>query len=226
MRAISALPSKQKGFSILTGFILAIIMFGSLAFFLAGQGVNASFGASYSNTAKASSLLTSAGYIKTGFDSVLLSGIVPGNITFDATASTGMFNPNTGGAIPQPLDPTLFVTGAANPRWIYRSNAMSLENVGGTASAAGDYAVIAPGLKLSVCQQINNLLHGTPLTTPPGALSLADAAVIGTVVAPNTSTTAAVLTGNGEPINGNLNGCYITDTDLTYVYVHTLLAQQ
>ena len=109
--------SSQKGFSLLTGFILVIIMFGSLAFFQAGQGINAGFGSGYSNTAKVSSILASAGYISTGFDAVTLDGTAPASVTFDSAATTGIFNPTSGGASPQPLDASLFQLRGVG--WLY-----------------------------------------------------------------------------------------------------------
>jgi hypothetical protein len=235
MKIRTQLPSKQKGFSILTGIILTIIMFGSLAFFLAGQGVNASFGSTYTNTSKAASLLASAGYIKTGFDSVLLNGTIPSAIRFDDTATTGIFNPSSGGAVEQNLDPSIFVAATSNPYWIYRSNMISLEDVGGTANSTGDYSVIAPGLKQAICQQINNMLFGTPVTTAPPLLTVTLAQLVtgdalgGT--APTLSRFATVSSGttdlsaSAELVNGKLSGCYTTASPTNYVYIHTLLAQ-
>ena len=108
MKIRMQMPSKQKGFSILSGFILAIIMFGALTFFLAGQGLNSTFGTTYANTAKVSGLLTSAGYVKMGFDAVVLSGQLPVDVTFNTTTTTGIFNPSSGAVPHQYLDPTLF----------------------------------------------------------------------------------------------------------------------
>jgi hypothetical protein len=236
MKMRTAMPSQQGGFSLLTGFVLAIVMFGSLAFFLAGQGVNASFGSTYSNQAKASSLLTSAGFIKTGFDSALLNGTTAAGILFDDSATTvtnsGIFNPNTGGAIPQTLDSTLFVTGASYPYWIYRGNMISLQNVGGTGNTTGEYTVIAPDLKLTVCQQINTTLSGT--ATPPTLTAKTLTMLItgdgagGT--APTTSRFASVTSGSATDLSaltgtdGKRNGCFVT-SDTKYVYIHTLMAQ-
>lgn len=227
---------KQRGFSLLTGFILAIIMFGSLAFFLAGQGVNATFGSTYSNQSKASGLLASAGFIKTGFDSVLLSGTAASGVLFDDTAVTatnaGIFNPTTGGAVPQTLDSTLFAAGATYPYWIYRGNMISLQNVGGTANTTGDYTVIAPDLKLTVCQQINTTLTGTAtptiLTAKTLLMLITGDGAGGT--APTSSRFASVTSGSVTNLSaltgtdGKRNGCFET-SDGKYAYIHTLMAQ-
>jgi len=238
MKTRIQLPSRQKGFSLLTGFILSIIMFGTLAFFLAGQGINSGFGTVYSNTSKVSGLLISGGYINTGFDAITMGGQLPAAVTFDAAANTGVFNPTSGGATPQSLDPTLFqLRGALNTMstldgyWIYRGADVTLQNVGVPATA--DYTMMVSGLKLSICQQINNTLHGTALATAPSTLTgYTDALLLG---AP-TSVPPAVISITGVPVNlsvlgtaGWMNGCYATTTITAgvanYVYIHTLLAQ-
>jgi len=214
---------KQRGFSLLTGFILSIIMFGTLAFFLAGQGISSGFGSAYSNTSKVSALLASAGYINTGFDAVTLGGTTPALVTFDTTATTGVFNPTSGGAAQQSLDPTLFArTSAIDGYWVYRGGYVTLNGVGVAATA--DYTMMVSGLKLSICQQINNTLHGIALNVAPSTLTaFSDALLIGapTGASPSTVTVSDIsLLGT----SGWTNGCYKT-TDNNYVYIHTLLAQ-
>lgn len=228
-RTLSA--AKQKGFSLLTGFILVIIMFGSLAFFLAGQGINTGFGATYTNTAKVSSLLTSAGYINTGFDAVTLNGISPSAVTFDATATTGIFNPTSGGASVQSVDPTILVRNLPiDGYWVYRGGAVTMYNVGVALNA--DYTIMLSGLKKGICQQINNTLHGTALSaTPPpaGTSPYADSDVIGTPTSTTPASNAVFTVAATAAASGWLSGCYATTTgvgtDVNYVYIHTLLAQ-
>jgi hypothetical protein len=230
--------SSQKGFSLLTGFILAIIMFGTLAFFLAGQGINSGFGTAYSNTSKVSGLVTSGGYVNTGFDAVTMGGTTADKVTFDVTALTGVFNPTTGGASQQTLDPTLFARASAiDGYWVYRGNDITMKGVG--VAATPDYTMLVSGLKLSVCQQINNTLHGTPLTgggSSPVSLGALDAAIVGAPTA--TTPSVALISTNAVPFDqsavvaatsGWMNGCYSTTTSVgtgvNYVYIHTLLAQ-
>lgn len=227
MKVRTQLPSTQKGFSLLTGFILAIIMFGSLAFFLAGRGISTGFGANYANTAKVSGLVTSAGYIATGFDALVLAGQAPTAVTFDSADNVGLFSPTAGGASPQPIDPTLFdpTLLAANNiygYWVYRKNAVTISGVGVPATA--DYTIMAAGLKEGVCKQINNILHGTSLTTAPPSLGAADIAVVGVLAGPPSPVTPTNA-GNALTVTSTwMNGCYVT-TDTHYVYIHTLLAQ-
>ena len=226
MKARTSSSLKQRGFSLLTGFILAIIMFGTLAFFLSGQGINSGFGTAYSNTSKVSGLLTSAGYINTGFDAVTMGGTLPANVTFDAAISTGVFNPTSGGASQQSLDPTLFGrTTAIDGYWVYRKNDVTLPGVGVAVTA--DYTMMVSGLKLSICQQINNTLHGTALTAAPTTLTgFSDLLLVGapTATVPTVAGVAADFVSAAIGISGWANGCYKT-TDNNYVYIHTLLAQ-
>ena len=170
----------QQGFSLLTGFIVVIILFGSVAFFLAGQGVNSGFSSKYTNQAKASALMTSAGYITTGFDSVTLSGQTPGSVTFDTTTGTGVFDPSSGGATLQSIDPDMLArqTASLDGIWIYRSNAITMKGVG---TAAADYTIMVSGLKKAICQQINYALHGVSLATNPTSLNVTDSGVTGTI---------------------------------------------
>lgn len=227
MKIHTSPAAKQRGFSILTGFILAIIMFGSLAFFLAGRGINTGFGATYSNTSKVAGLLASAGYIGTGFDAVKITGTEP---TFDAAATSGIFNPSSGGSSLQPLDPNLFVRfGTVDGYWIYRKDSVKMLGLGTTTN---EYTIMVSGLKLDVCKQINATLHTLNVANPnpPPLTGIADAGLFGAPVATapgNTTTGATDLTAGGaQPVytSGWMNGCFVT-TDSNYVFIQTLLAQ-
>ncbi len=229
----------QRGFSLLTGFILAIIMFGTLAFFLAGQGINAGFGATYSNTSKVSGMLVSAGYVNTGFDAVTLSGQTAAQVTFDSAANTGIFNPTSGGAAAQVLDPTLFTDVSTQATalapatgthgyWIYRKNDIKLNQVG--TAALSEYTMLASGLKVGVCQQINATLLGYALNAAVPSLGVLESAVVSPPIAGinnNTSPTLGLdLQTSGAGLVGRMNACYgTTDATPVYVYIHTLLAQ-
>lgn len=230
MKMHTSPAARQRGFSILTGFILAIVMFGSLAFFLAGRGINTGFGSTYTNTSKVSALLASASYIATGFDAVTLNGTLPTAVLFDSTATTGIFNPDSGGASPQPLDPSLFQLRAAGPSmgsldgyFIYRKNGVILNSIG---TGTGEYTIIVSGLKQAICEKINFNLHGS--TTIPSS-GLNDSVLVGdgtTLITAPTFTGAADLSAVAGTVAW-MNGCYQSGTAGTgnYVYVHTLLAQ-
>lgn len=233
MKMHTAPAARQRGFSILTGFILAIIMFGSLAFFLAGQGINTTFGATYSNSAKASALLTSAGYIKTGFDAVMLNGTAETAVKLDFSNNVGVFNPSAGGSAPQPLDPALFdvlpdtpATTLANATgvlgyWIFNKNNITLNSVG---TVSPEYTILVAGLKTSICTEINKKLHGiiTPLSLAANLAAIVTVPTTGNyITAPTIPVPASVATDTKA---GALNGCYTTG-DTVNVYIHTLLVQ-
>ena len=233
MKMRTAMPSNQGGFSILTGFILAIVMFGSLGFFLSGRGISTTFGATYSNMSKVSGIMASAGSIATGFDAVMLNGQPASAVTFNTVANTGIFNPTAGGAAQQALDPSMFVLRNAGTMavtdgyWIYRGGQIKLNGVG---TNAAEYTMIISGLKESICTQINHTLYGTDLTTAPTPLTgFTDTLLLGNATAPTITSPIGVTTIAPDLSSilpaGRMNGCYQTVTDLNYVYIHTLLAQ-
>lgn len=215
--------SKQKGFSLLTGFLLVIILFGALAFFLAGRGINTAFGTTYANSSKVSSLISSAAYLRTGFDSVVLSGTAPASVSFDEAATTGIFNIDTGAATKQAVDPTLLASAVADPKgyWVFGSNVAGMASIG---TAASDYTVMVAGLKKGICQQLNNTLNGTALTAEPvvttgvtTAALLPSVTSVSPLVAFNTASVAI-------PAAGQASGCYATTTG-DFVFIHTVYAQ-
>jgi hypothetical protein len=223
-----ASASKQKGFSLLTGFILVIVLFGALAFFLAGRGINTAFGTTYANSTKVSNLIASAAYMRTGVDSVILSGTSPASVSFDEVATTGVFNLDTGAATKQAVDPS--VLASATPAttegyWVYGKN---IFDMGGVGTIAPDYTIMLLGLKTGVCQQINNTLNGTALTVAPAALTEDIATLVGAPTAASPVTTLALtaapaanftITANGKP-----SGCFTT-SDGSNVFIHTVYPQ-
>lgn len=225
-----ASASKQKGFSLLTGFILVIVLFGALAFFLAGRGVNTAFGTTYANSSKVSSLIASAAYMRTGVDSVVLSGTSPASVSFDDVATTGIFNLDTGAATAQAVDPSVLVNPTVVPTstegyWVYGSN---IFDMGGVGTVLPDYTIMLLGLKTGVCQQINNTLNGTALTATPTVLTEDIATLVGapTPASPKTTLTLAAAPAANFTIaaNGKPSGCYTT-SDGSNVFIHTVYPQ-
>lgn len=219
-----ASASKQQGFSLLTGFLLVIALFGALAFFLAGRGINTAFGTAYANSSKASTLLASAAYIRTGVDSVVLAGTSPASVTFDATATTGIFNIDTGAATTQKVDPS--VLASATPAseegfWVYGLNNLDMASVG---TAAADYTVLVFGLKTGICQQLNYTLNGAALNAAIPTAGSTIAALVGTPTAG--TPVAAPLTPPQIVAGGNPSGCYATtDPTPSNVFIHTVYPQ-
>lgn len=219
-----ATASKQKGFSLLTGFILVIVLFGALAFFLAGRGINTAFGTTYANNSKASNLIAQAAYLRTGFDSVILAGTAPVSVTFDDAATTGIFNIDTGAATTQQVDPAILAAPAADPLgfWVFGKNNGTVTSVGTTAA---DYTIIVGGLKQGICQQINTTLNGTNIASAPEQITATDVDIFGgaTSASPVVSGAATVFT---VPAAGRASGCYQTDSGAgSYVFIQAVYPQ-
>lgn len=217
--------SKQKGFSLLTGFILVIVLFGALAFFLAGRGINTGFGTTYANSSKASGLVAQAAYLRTGFDSVILSGTAPASVTFDDTAVTGIFNLDTGAATPQQIDPSVLAAPSTGVLgyWVYGLNNSVITSVGTTL---GDYTIMVGGLKQSICQQINNTLNGTNIASAPELITETDAALFVGVTSASPVVTGAVAITVPASGSGTPSGCYQTDAGAgSYVFIHAVYPQ-
>lgn len=222
-----ATASKQKGFSLLTGFILVIVLFGALAFFLAGRGINTAFGTTYANSSKASNLIAQAAYLRTGFDSVILAGTAPASVTFDDAATTGIFNLDTGAATPQQIDPAILAAPSAGNLgyWIFGMDSAAITSVG---TIKGDYTMMVGGLKQGICQQINTTLNGTNIASAPELLLTDNDATLGaTTTSANPVTDilthgTIIVPGSGS---GNPSGCYQTATNGAYVFIQAVYAQ-
>jgi hypothetical protein len=219
-----ASASKQQGFSLLTGFLLVITLFGALAFFLAGRGINTAFGTSYANSSKASNMLASAAYIRTGFDSVILAGTTPASVTFDDAAITGIFNLDTGAATTQNVDPAVLASttpASGEGLWVYGLNVIDMVSVG---TATADYTIVVAGLKTGICQQLNYTVNGTALTVVPTALAHTLADIVGTADVSTFATSDAALAVVSVAANGKPSGCYTT-SDGSNIFIHTVYPQ-
>ena len=219
---------KQKGFSLLTGFILVIVLFGALAFFLAGRGINTTFGTTYANNSKVSNLVAQAAYLRTGFDSVVLAGTAPASVTFDDAAGTGIFNLDTGAATKQQIDPAILDAPSAGVLgyWVFGKDQVAVSTVG---TALGEYTIMVGGLKKGICQQINTTLNGTNIASAPEVLTQTDATTIGgagvtsaTPVTDLAGASGSILVPNTGA--GNPSACYQTATG-SYVFIQAMYAQ-
>ena len=94
---------------------------------------------------------------------------------FTATGVAGLFNPTSGYASPQIMPTSVFATGAtttiqapaATVAGHWHLNKATLGN--NLATVAADPMVVLPDIRLDVCQRINNILYGEPITATPGA---------------------------------------------------------
>lgn len=199
--------NKQKGFSLVAAFIVIAILMAVVAYFIAGQGMNTSATGTYSNSARASSLISQAAYIQGGVNVMITSGqVTAGQLTFDTATTTGLFNPSTGGAQPQSPDPSSYTV--TTPFWAYRGANFMIEGVG-TNITTPQYALVSMDLKKSVCEAINTQLHGSINIPSANALGTA---VISTATATSPSATGAsnVTLGTAGTITGWDKGCLVT----------------
>lgn len=212
---------KQSGFSLIAGLLLAAVLVGGFTYWMSGSGLNTTVGQTYSNGSKASNIVTQAGYLAGGFNLMVTNGTAANTITFDTAATTGLFNPTSGGTQQQTADPNDFASVTApDGFWIYKGANLKANNIGITANA--DYAVILTGLKSGVCQQLNQNMHGST-TIPASAITAAAWRAGGVTATAPTDTTAVDLTAIAAVFNWD-RGCMST-SDGNYVYFHVLLAQ-
>jgi hypothetical protein len=208
---------REKGFSIVAAFVLIAVLMGVVVYFMAGRGISTSVAGSYGDTARASAILGQAGYLQSGFDAMVSTGVDPSKITFDQTATYGLFNASTGGAQTQLVDQSAIsgVT-AQDGFWAYRKTAMKATGVGSGATSTGSYGVVLSGLRQQVCEQINKQLYGS--TTVVTHATLTKSAVISnaTKTSPTDTTTMTDFTGAGGTSSWD-RGCFQTK-DSTYVY--------
>ncbi|TFW09922.1 hypothetical protein E4K72_03555 [Oxalobacteraceae bacterium OM1] len=215
---------RQRGFSLFAAFILVAALMAVLAYFLAGSGINPGGASSISGSARASSIITQASNIKTGVDLMTTNGAVTmSTLKFDNSANVGLFNVDTGGTSPQVPDISAYEkkTGP-DGFWIYRGAGIKITGVG---SGGASYAIVTTGLTQSVCEQINQTLHGS--TTIPdsnkAAATFRDATATTRTSPVDTATTPTDLT-SVSGIDGWDMGCLKT-SDPSYVFYHVLKPQ-
>ncbi|NJM31891.1 MAG: hypothetical protein HC848_02075 [Limnobacter sp.] len=142
------------------------------------------------------------------------STAVTSTMTFNSTATTGLFDPAARYASPQVMPASVFAAGAdttikstapAAGHWYFVENHSG--NSVGTGTA--DPMVALPDIKQAVCQRINTMLYGSP-TIPTITYTLTD---VTTDQAANLATSA----GTAVPA-GWAEGCYQLETSSDYIY--------
>lgn len=147
------------------------------------------------------------------------SRVTASTITFDTSASTGLFNPTIGGTSYVRPDPALFVGApvavpAARQAWVYKPNVFTANNVG---TAAADSAFVLRGISQKACEEANRIVSSSatiPALGKSASTFVADAAT--DAVNPITDTTASDVSG-AAGIARWTQGCGQT-SDNEYVY--------
>lgn len=202
---------QQRGFAVgavLLAIVLMAVVAGAIA--LGNRGSNAN-SAEQTARVNAATIIQESTNLRQGFDIMLARGTTVSTITFDATVNSGLFNPNTGGAQPQTIPGSAQITPSP---WVYKAATLKVRGVG--TDSGGDYAVVAVGIKDTVCQQIMQSLYNSS-TLPASAVAESSWGTAGTLV----DLSAGIVGIDNRP-----EGC-VTTTDGTdhNVYYSVAVAQ-
>jgi hypothetical protein len=156
----------ERGFAV-GAILLAVVLMSvvAAAMVLGNRGPSGSAG-DHASKVNAATIIQQGTNLRMGFDVMQARGIAPASVTFDATANTGLFNPNAGGAQPQTAPASAQTTVAA---WAYHS--AKIVGVGTTAGV--DYVVALGKLRDTVCTQINLALYNSATIPASGVASAA-----------------------------------------------------
>jgi hypothetical protein len=169
-----------------------------------------------------SKLKASYGFLSGGFSNAM-GTVVPASVTYDNSATSGIFNPSVGKVDMQSFPPQLCASGTASAPdciFVYRGANVKANTIG---TAAADYAVVATGLSQAACQQYNQDTYQSKTIPSSGVAASAWRSASVTLTAPTDTATAAVdLTGIAA-VYGWDSGCLST-TDGNYVWFGVLLA--
>lgn len=216
----------QAGFGT-SAVLLVVVLIAAIGAFFAysTRGSNVT-SAQSTNSIGATTIIDQGTQMRAGFESMLARGSAASQVTFDTAATTGLFNPTTGGTGDQP-PPLRNMTdeaiagsapfSAAVSNYSYKVAVTGPLNVG---TAVGlKYGVFLPGVKLAVCQAINNQLYSDALSATPVASGLAATAFVG--VAAVNLTGGAMATG----LSQRSEGCIGTTDANQYVYFKIVYVQ-
>ncbi len=226
IRSVSARTSANAGFGT-SAVLLVVVLIAAIGAFFAysTRGSNVT-SAQSTNSIGATTIIDQGTQMRSGFERMLANGSAASQVTFDTAATTGLFNPTTGGTGDQP-PPQRNLTdeaiagsapfAAAVTTYSYKTGVTGPANVG---TAAGlKYGVFLPGVKLAVCQAINNQLYSDSLSATPVASGLAVTAFVGGAAVDLTAgAMAAGLSQRSE-------GCIGTTSANQYVYYKVMYVQ-
>ena len=195
---------RQSGFAI-GAVLLVIALIGVVAAAIAAatRGQTNTNTTTQQDTTNASALMYQAATLDGAFSRMVANGQAATGVTFDTTATTGLFNPTTGTSRPANPPATAFTSGVPGT-WTY-NKLVKLNGVG--TAAAADYVVALTGLTSTVCAAINTKLVGA--ATIPNSTAASTAWAAGTAV--DDSAVAGV----------NSDVC-VKGTDNVYVYAHAV----
>jgi hypothetical protein len=205
----------QRGF---VGIVfLAIALIGIVIAAIAAMSRSSSSGtADQAAKTNASIVIKQASDFKSGMDRMIVNGVTPSAITFDATVGTGLFDPSAGAqyAVRHVPPGAVFSTPPTGTPTFYYNQHVKLPNIGSTS--VEDYVVTLGPLTLTACQQINHILYSDSLTATPATSSGAIAAWTTSPTAIDDSTATSATNYSSRP-----EGCVAAGG--SYVYYKALV---
>ena len=203
----------QSGIAVLTMILLVVILLAVIGSVVAYSRGSPTSPADQTAKLMAASIVDQGNTLKDGFDLMMAKGTDIDTITFNLTATTGLFAGTTGGAVDQ--SPSADSVSAAT-QWFYAKGGTNAKGVKitGVGTAGSSYALLLPNVKDSVCKQINQSLHnvdgasGIPASTK--ATPAATARVIDAQLDLSSTTTVGLLDIYGTDISGaEIDGWYM-----------------
>lgn len=226
-RKFDGVPMKQQRGLAISTILLAVILLIAIAVTLA-MSSRASNGNSSQQQAKlfATTLMNQANALKIGFDKMQANGIDFNNIRFNVNSNSGvygLFNPTYGGTEEQfpPINALFNPSAPGYTDWRYNNNIM-LKGVG--TDNGIDAVVVMADISLTVCQAINNALHGISLSsTPPQSDSPTATTTNFTIGDVGGTSGPTIDMRNDSHIQNWTEGCMLTDDSGThYLYFKTV----
>lgn len=197
--------------------LIAVTLFAALSYAVTQSNRSSGQSASEEANLIASSQVTQyPSGIRTGITRMLIKGTGVSELTFNAPGSYGgdatveVFHPSGGGVVFQSASPDV-VADPATDVWVFRDDVAITD----MATTSDDVVAMLPGLRLGVCQSINEQVTGStavPVLTGTEANLLA-----GTVDIDDGNTSSGTV--DGRPF------LCVETSDGEYVYYHVLVEQ-
>ncbi|HSH85387.1 MAG TPA: hypothetical protein VK979_09570 [Guyparkeria sp.] len=201
-------PTRQRGIgmTMILGVLAGIVVIGAVLALTARNGSNSPL--DKANEALVGGLLSEAANMRMGFDFMQSNGVTADNITFDKTATTGLFHPTDGGTVE--FTPPAELLENTSASWQMRGGRFP-----GVGTDSGTDKVVALAeISQSACQMINDRLY-----------SSSSIPVLSSVDANGSwwgSSSSVLVDLSGEAgIDGRAATCLET-SDGVYVYYSTL----
>lgn len=164
--------NNQQGFAV--GTILLVVVLMAAIVGAIAMGSRSSTGDASTQTAKvnASSVIQQGINLKSSFDIMIAKGAKTiDQITFDAVAGTGVFNPTDGGGVMQTA-PSAAQSAATD--WAFSKSGGAVVKLPGMGTtAAADYLVYLANVNAAVCLEATKALYGNSATVVAAGVATA-----------------------------------------------------